>query len=132
MPTDLIRLWLTVALAVVLAIATVSYYSHPSPAADASQSPGEVLFLSKGCTGCHSIQGLATTGQIGPDLTLVGQVAGQRVEGLAAEAYIAQSLATPQAFVVPGYETTTAGAMPDLNLTETEIEALVDFLLEER
>ena len=132
MPTELIRLWLTVALTVVLAIATVSYYSHPSPTADASQSPGELLFLSKGCTGCHSIQGLATTGRIGPDLTSVGQVAGQRVVGMSAEAYLAQSLATPQAFVVPGYETTTAGAMPDFNLTEGEIAALIDFLLEER
>lgn len=132
MPTELIRLWLTVALAVVLAIATVSYYSTPTPAHEASQSHGELLFLSKGCTGCHSIQGLATTAQIGPDLTMVGRIAGERVEGLSAAEYIAQSLATPQAFIVPGYEATTAGSMPDFDLTENEIAALVEFLLEER
>ena len=101
MPTELIRLWLTVALAFILAAATVFYYSSPSEGADSVQSPGELLFLSKGCTGCHSIQGLATTGQIGPDLTSVGGVAGERVGGLSAEEYISQSLATPQAFIVP-------------------------------
>lgn len=132
MRSDLIRLWLTVALAIVLAIATVSYNSNSPTPVEAPQSRGELLFLTKGCTGCHSIQGLATTGQIGPDLTSVGEVAGERVEGLSAEEYIAQSLATPQAFIVPGFEATTAGAMPDLNLTETEIAALVDFLLGER
>jgi mono/diheme cytochrome c family protein len=130
--TDLIRLWLTVALAIVLAIATVSYYSDPPPSVEAAQTPGETLFLTKGCTGCHSIQGLATTGQIGPDLTFVGEVAGERVEGLTAEEYIAQSLATPQAFIAPGFGASTAGAMPDLNLTESEIAALVEFLMEER
>jgi mono/diheme cytochrome c family protein len=123
---------LTVALAIVLAIATVAYYSNPPTSVEAAQSPGEILFLTKGCTGCHSIQGLATTGQIGPDLTFVGEAAGERVAGLSAEDYIAQSLATPQAFIVPGFEATTAGAMPDLNLSEAEIAALVDFLLEER
>ena len=132
MRSDLIRLWLTVALAIVLAIATVSYYSNSPTPVEAPQSRGELLFLTKGCTGCHSIQGLATTGQIGPDLTSVGEVAGERVEGLSAEEYIAQSLAAPQAFIVPGFEATTAGAMPDLNLTEPEIAALVDFLLGER
>ena len=131
MPTELIRLWLTVALALVLAVATVSFYSHPAPEADTRQSPGELLFLSTGCTGCHSIQGVATTGQVGPDLTSVSQVAGERVEGLSAREYLAQSLAEPQAFVVPGYEATTAGAMPDFDLTDDEISALVDFLLEE-
>ncbi|HJQ94356.1 MAG TPA: cytochrome c [Acidimicrobiia bacterium] len=132
MRSDLIRLWLTVALAIVLAIATISYYSNPRSSVVAAQSPGEVLFLTKGCTGCHSIRGLATSGQIGPDLTLVGDIARDRVEGLSAEEYIAQSLATPQAFIVPGFGASTAGAMPDLNLTEGEIVALVDFLLEER
>jgi cytochrome c oxidase subunit 2 len=122
---------LTVALALVLAVATVSFYSQSSPTSDTPQSPGELLFLSKGCTGCHSIQGVATTGRVGPDLTSVGRVAGARVEGLSAREYIAQSLAEPQAFVVPGYEATTAGAMPDFKLTEEEISALVDFLLEE-
>ena len=132
MPTDLVRLWLTVALAVVLAIATVSYYSTPSSDSVGVQSPGELLFLSKGCTGCHSIQGLATSGQIGPDLTMVGKVAGDRVQGLTAKEYLSQSLASPQAFIVPGFEATTAGSMPDFELTEDEIGALVDFLLEDR
>lgn len=87
--------------------------------------------MTKGCTGCHSIQGIAETGHVGPVLTFVADVAGERVEGLSASAYIAQSLASPQAFYVRGFGPTVA-QMPDLDLSDDEIEALVDFLLEER
>jgi cytochrome c oxidase subunit 2 len=33
---------------------------------------GQMLFLSHGCGGCHTIRGTAATGAIGPDLTHVG------------------------------------------------------------
>jgi cytochrome c oxidase subunit 2 len=122
-----------VALALVLGVATVVYFqSNPSSDLVApGQSRGEILFLSKGCTGCHTIEGVAEGGQIGPDLTHVSDVAGERVAGLTAEEYITQSLATPSAFYVPGFGPTVA-EMPDLHLSETEIAALVDFLLDDR
>jgi cytochrome c oxidase subunit 2 len=41
------------------------------PATDALAA-GEQLFLSNACVGCHTIQGTAAAGQIGPDLTHVG------------------------------------------------------------
>jgi hypothetical protein len=50
------------------------------------------------------------------------------VPGLAAEAYVRQSVRQPQAFVVPGFD----GAftrMPALPVSDAELEALVDFLL---
>lgn len=131
MRTDLIRLSLLVAIAIVLAIATISVYDNEAPAVSNSTPSGEVLFLTKGCSGCHSIDGVAESANQGPDLTHVAQVAGERVPGLSAEEYVRQSLREPQAFFVPGF----AGGfveMPTLQLTEDEIDSLVAFLLTER
>ncbi len=90
-------------------------------------SGGEQLFRTKGCIGCHTLAGIAGTQmQVGPDLTALASRAGSRVEGLSAEAYVRQSLRTPGAFIVPGY---TQIAMPDLHLSDPEVDALVAFLL---
>lgn len=132
MRTDLIRLTLLVAIAIVVAIATFSIYNdEPSVVPMAGAPSGEVLFLSKGCSGCHSIDGVAESASQGPDLTHVAQVAGKRVLGLSAEEYVRQSVREPQAFLVPGF----AGGfveMPTLPLAEDEIDSLVAFLLTER
>ncbi|HEX9762151.1 MAG TPA: hypothetical protein VGA97_03530, partial [Acidimicrobiia bacterium] len=64
--------------------------------------------------------------QIGPDLTRVEAVAGSRVDGLSAEEYIRQSLREPQAFVVSGF----GPQMPTLSLSDAEVEALVELLVE--
>lgn len=42
------------------------------PAAVPAQHPGEGLFTSLGCGGCHTIRGTSAAGIIGPDLTHVG------------------------------------------------------------
>lgn len=91
----------------------------------------------KGCVGCHSKQGETTSGvNVGPDLTVRSAVcevcglaarAATRREGMSAEAYVRESLHTPSAFVVPGYGGTAR--MPDLRLSEAEIDALAAFLL---
>jgi len=51
------------------------------------------------------------------------------VPGLSAEAYVRESIREPGAFVVPGY----AGMeMPQLGLTDAEIDAVVAILLTPR
>src|SRR5918995_608054 len=40
------------------------------PHAEATQ--GQVAFTANGCTACHTIRGIASTGTVGPDLTHVG------------------------------------------------------------
>jgi mono/diheme cytochrome c family protein len=78
------KLTLLVALASVLAIATgVVYSSDPASEPRDQTSRGQVLFMGKGCGGCHTIIGVSEGG-IGPDLTFVGDVAGDRVKGLTA------------------------------------------------
>ena len=103
----------------------------PTPATNDPGSPlasrGAQLFAAKGCIGCHahaSVPGARM--EVGPDLTAVASRAGSRVAGLTAEAYVRQSLRAPGAYVVGGY---TTARMPDLQLTDVEIDALTAFLL---
>jgi hypothetical protein len=63
--------------------------------------------------------------QVGPDLTAVAQRAETRVPGLDARAYIGQSLRQPSAYRVDGY----SAVMPDLKLTDEQIDSLSAFLL---
>ncbi len=63
--------------------------------------------------------------QVGPDLTAVADRAGTRVAGLDARSYIRQSLREPGAYRVAGY----GAVMPDLGLTDEQIDSLTAFLL---
>lgn len=119
MRADLIRLTVMAAIAAFLAIAAFPQDSE-SPS-----SRGRILFAGSGCTGCHSLDGVATEARIGPDLTGLASRAGDRVEGLGAPEYVAESIRNPASFIVPGF----SPMMPDLRLSDEEIEALVDFLL---
>ena len=92
---------------------------------------GRTVFTGTGaCITCHTIQGVAgATGIIGPELTHIGTVAANRKPGMAAEAYIRESILTPSAFVVPTYPD---GQMPtDLGtrLSAQQQADLVAFLL---
>ena len=87
-----------------------------------------MLFRSKGCTACHSLQGVSETGQIGPSLTGLSERAADRIPGLSAEEYVRQSVLEPQAFIVEGF---TGIEMPTLPMTTAELEVLVEFVLSE-
>jgi len=89
-------------------------------------SRGALLFATKGCVGCHTHAYFPSAHmQVGPDLTALADRAGNRVAGLDARAYIRQSLREPGAYRVAGY----SAVMPDLRLTDAEIESLTAFLL---
>ena len=105
---------------------TVKDIAH-MPAPIATRDRGALLFSAKGCVGCHTHAALPNARlQIGPDLTGLPDRAATRVTGLDARAYVRQSLREPQAFIVSGYTTIR---MPDLHLTDEEIESLTVFLL---
>jgi cytochrome c551/c552 len=96
------------------------------PAAAVTTSRGALLFATKGCTGCHTHASFPNAHMsVGPDLTTVADRAGTRVAGLDARAYIRQSLREPGAYRVPGY----SAVMPDLRLTDDQIDSLTAFLL---
>ncbi len=91
--------------------------------------PGRLIFMTKGCSGCHTIAGLSTA-TIGPDLTHISTVAATRKPSLAAKDYIMESIEDPGAFVVAGFKP----LMPALadGITEKELEDLVAFLLKQQ
>lgn len=121
----------TAVIVVLLTGATVAVYAidpgtqQPSAAEPAPGSvEGQTVFLTKGCTGCHS-RADVSEGFVGPDLTALANRAGDRVEGLSAEAYVRQSVLDPQAYIVDGY----GEQMPVLPVNTAELDALVEFLL---
>ena len=112
--------------------ATTTTSSTPSTGTAAAQpavaitSRGALLFATKGCTGCHTHASFPNARmQVGPDLTAVADRAGTRVSGLDARGYIRQSLREPGAYRVAGY----SALMPDLGLTDEQIDSLTAFLL---
>ena len=127
--SDRARILLTAVIVVLLAGATVAVFAvdTQSDQVRSQTIDGRTVFLTKGCTSCHSLEGVSTTGQIGPNLTGLADRAGDRVEGLKAGDYIRQSVIDPEALVVDGF----SPLMPTLPLDNAELDALVEFLLAE-
>ena len=129
MLSERIRILLTAAIVVLLGGATVAVFgldTQPGPA-QPQAIDGRNLFLTKGCTSCHGIEGLVEGRGIGPNLFGLSGRAGDRVEGLQAEDYIRQSVLDPEAFIVEGF----SPLMPTFALNTEELDALVKFLLSE-
>jgi cytochrome c oxidase subunit 2 len=88
----------------------------------ASHGPGEQVFLSEPCAGCHTIRGTSADGRVGPDLTHVGSRATLAANTLRnSRAELARWLREPQ-HVKPG------NLMPDDAAEPARIGALVDYL----
>ncbi len=100
---------------------------------EALADQGRELFLNKGtCLTCHTIQGVSE-GLLGPDLSFIGADAATRIEGYTAREYITESILDSESYIAPGVERATAGLMTTvliqgLNLTDDEVNALVEFL----
>ena len=118
--------------AVVLAVAAgvTAVVEDDEEAAPATATvSGEVVFRAKGCASCHDSAVGQSTFDVGPDLRQLATV-GSRVDGLDLEAYVRQSVRTPQAFVVPGFAGDDGGSeMPTLDVSDQELDALVALLV---
>ena len=100
----------------------------PAPQSRAGTN-GELLFRTKGCAGCHGVsaRGIRALVDGAPDLSAAARDFGARRPGLTAEAYIAQSIREPGAFVAPGGAGTFQ--MPVLGLSDAEVASVTRFLL---
>ncbi len=90
--------------------------------ADPQALAGAQLFQQRGCAGCHTITGTAAQGRVGPDLTHVGSrttIAAGLLENTPQN--LSAWLRDPPG-VKPG------ARMPNLNLSEEELGALVAYL----
>ncbi|MEO8162589.1 MAG: cytochrome c, partial [Ilumatobacteraceae bacterium] len=90
---------------------------------------GSVLFKAKGCASCHIGPDSSSGNLVGPPLIGASDWAGNRRPGLSAAQYLAESMRTPSVFISPALSSGSGSSMPNLNLSETEIAALVEYLL---
>ena len=100
----------------------------PPPGTGTGGTDGPSIFVSRGCGGCHTIEGVTgAVGIIGPGLDGVATRAETRVAGLTAEEYIRQSVEQPETFVVDGYD----NVMQPLRgmMSDDEFDILVEYLL---
>lgn len=110
-----------------------------TPAATATPRPidgetAEEIILNAGCSVCHQIGDLGEAGKVGPDLSAIGRLAGQRRPGLAAADYIRQSILEPNAYLAP--DCPNSACLPNImprdyrdRLTAVQLETLVTYLL---
>jgi mono/diheme cytochrome c family protein len=86
------------------------------------------VFQLRGCATCHDGPDSTSMTGAGPPLVDAAAWAGERRPGLTSEAYLAESMRSPGVFrspvAHPGVE------MPNLGLTDDEVDALVTYLLD--
>jgi cytochrome c oxidase subunit 2 len=92
---------------------------------------GRQLFDDTGCGACHTLADASSTGAAGPELDDIAAQAAKygKQEGISAEQYVRQAILEPGAFVVPGFDD---GLMPVTygdQLSDAEIDTLVEYLL---
>ena len=85
---------------------------------------GQQLFASLGCSGCHSS---GSNQIVGPGMAGIKARAATRKPGMTAEAYIEESIKSPNAFVVEGFP---PNVMPATfgNLSAEELRNLIAYL----
>jgi len=109
----------------IVILAGILIISNACVAAQASPQEGQNLAVIKGCSACHAVD---ATPKIGP--SWVG-LYGSQVEladgnfVTADESYLIESINEPNAKIVKGY---SKGAMPQIALTEEELNAIVAYI----
>jgi mono/diheme cytochrome c family protein len=105
----------------------------PEPAAETPDGWAVIGKVSPPCLTCHLIGDRGSKFGPGPNLNELGNVAGDRVEGLSAEEYVRQSIVDPGAHIVKECPTGKCiNAMPKNygdQLSEEDLDTLVQFLL---
>lgn len=126
--------------AILIALVMGLVNGRPAPAfsaqtADPPDTEIQAAFAASGCGGCHTIPGIPNAvGQVGPNLSNIGNNAASRVAGLDAEAYLRESILNPSAFIAPECPN---GACPENvmppnmgeRLTTKELDLIVGHLL---
>jgi len=114
------------------AVGGVELTTLPTPTQEAVDpvARGQAVFEANGCVGCHTIEGVSS-GTVGPNLTKIGETAAERVEGLTAEEYLRESILTPSAYVVEGYDDLMPKIFGD-TIPAEDLADLIAFLLAQK
>jgi cytochrome c oxidase subunit 2 len=93
-----------------------------------SSSAGLTVFNSSGCSSCHTLTAAKATGMVGPNLDKLVSYAKTAKQPL--DAFVQQSIVDPSAYVQPGYPDHVMPGTFGTQLTKTQIDALVAFLVQ--
>jgi mono/diheme cytochrome c family protein len=115
-------------LILVVALVLVSTACDEPPATE-PLARGRQLFGRLDCARCHVIDGQG--GRLGPDLSHIGSEAAERRAGTPAADYIRESIESPGAYIVPGYNDVMPRGLAR-RLSQGDLEALLLFLTEHR
>lgn len=98
-----------------------------TPPAELAAIGEELVRVKGGCLICHKV---TESGNVrGPDLRQAAGKASTRKEGMSAEAYLIESLVTPDAFLVPGFPKMMPSAIkPPANMNMAEVKAIIAYL----
>jgi mono/diheme cytochrome c family protein len=125
--------WSAIGAATLGLITVATWNRAESPSAIETPPSGAALFTAKGCATCHAGPDSTAAFDSGfPSLADAPSWAGDRRPDLTAAEYLTESMAAPGVFISPEFRVGQSGpttAMPQLQLTSEEIDALVDYLL---
>ncbi len=100
---------------------------------------GLEVYLKQYCGVCHRLDVAETTGPFGPPQDEVGTIAAQRIrdpsyagQATTAEEYIRESIVDPATYLVPGYPGGRYRMPAYTSLSEADLDALVQMLLDQR
>jgi cytochrome c oxidase subunit II len=96
---------------------------------DTSPAAGKTVFTNPnvGCGSCHTLAAAGTTGTTGPNLgTKV--VPDSKKRGLPLKQFIFESITKPNAYISPGYQPNIMPQTFSQSLSQTQIQALVNFI----
>lgn len=113
---------------------------EPMSTVDAELSAaGKAIYLANYCGVCHTLPAAQTSGMFGPDHDHIGLTAAQRVadpsyKGAATTAaeYLHESIVNPSAYFAPGAANGRHPMPPYAHLPESDLKALVYFLLQQQ
>jgi mono/diheme cytochrome c family protein len=89
---------------------------------------GRQVYMEAGCASCHTFEPAGSTGEIGPNLDELPQLAERANQGTLEE-FTRTSLTNPDAYVEEGFQ---AGVMPAFSGSQEQLADLVAFLTQEQ
>lgn len=85
---------------------------------------GEEIFTTAGCGGCHAFEPAGTDAEVGPSLDAID------AGGAPLEEFVLESIVDPNADLAAGYQGDVMPNTYDKSLTEEQLDALVQYLVE--
>jgi cytochrome c oxidase subunit 2 len=102
--------------------------SSSSSASQTSAAAGKAVFTgSAGCGSCHTLAAAGTTGTVGPNLG-TAIVPDAKKAGMPVKPFIMDSILKPNSFIAPGYGPNVMPQTFGQTLTQTQVQALVNFI----